>query len=186
MASGSLLSFHPQLRALDAAGPRGHPVLCPLGNDTSGPWNRPPGRPTRRRLRPQAPSLPPGSPTALAGSRAQDSRHPPTSGFQDLQVSGVLGRGRGAGGHSQGHVSVQQLLQLLQEGLALWEQARVRERLPHPTRRGRGLPPRRPQLPTARPDRRAACWPCCVPGPGTARSLRVRGEGHAPAGKTSR
>ena len=46
-------------------------------------------------------------------------RRPPTSGFQDLQVSGVLGRGRGAGGHGQGHVSVQQLLKLLQEDLAL-------------------------------------------------------------------
>ena len=47
-------------------------------------------------------------------------------------------------------------------------------------------PPRRPQLPTAQSDRRTACWSCCVPGPGTARRLRVRGEGHTPAGKTSR
>lgn len=44
--------------------------------------------------------------------------HLGASAFQDLQVSGVLGRSWGAGGHGQGHVSVQQLLQLLQEGLA--------------------------------------------------------------------
>lgn len=56
MASGSPLSRHPQLRVLHAAGPRGQPGLCPLGNDTSGAWNRPPGRPAQRRLPPQAPT----------------------------------------------------------------------------------------------------------------------------------
>lgn len=56
VASGSPLSHHPQLRALHAAGPRGQPGLCPVGNDTSGSWNRSPGRPARRRLRPQVPT----------------------------------------------------------------------------------------------------------------------------------
>ena len=92
-------------------------LLCPMGNDRSGPWSRPLGKPPRRRLQPRAPSTP---------RQHQSSRWPlgpgwqaPTSAFQDLQVSGVLGRSRVAGGHGQGHVSVQQLLQLLQEGLAL-------------------------------------------------------------------
>lgn len=100
------------------------------------------------------PGVPPGS--QPLPRQPQSSRWPPgpgwqapTSAFQDLQVSGVLGRSWGAGGHGQGHVSVQQLLQLLQEGLALLEQARVRERPPYPTRRGPDLPrggPNCPQL----------------------------------------
>lgn len=47
----------------------------------------------------------------------------PTSGSQNLQVGGCPGQCRAAGGHSQGNVPAQQLLQLLQKSLSLQGQA---------------------------------------------------------------
>lgn len=145
-------------------------MLCPLGNDTSGSLEPAPGEAHSKALaalgsRPP----PPGRPHCSRPSPGPGWREP-TSGHQDLQVGGVRDQCRGTGGHGQGDISVQQLLQLPQKGLSLGGRASS-ERPPQSHQKGPGLP-RRPPL-TAR--RCAACRACCVPGPWTARSLRVRG-----------
>lgn len=148
----------------------------PHGKQQVRPLELASGKPPRRRLQPPSP----------APRQHQSSRWPRAQTAGSHSLSRPAGQwsswpeSGSAGGHVRDTFLVQQLLQLLQEGLPV--RAGQGERPPRPSRRARS-PPRRPQPPTAQSDRRAACWPCCVPGPGTAPRARVKGEGHTPAGK---
>ena len=98
-------------------------MLCPLGNDTSGSLELAPGEAHLKALAALGSRPPPPGQPHCSRPSPGPGRQEPTSGHQDLQVGGVPDQCRGAGGHSQGNVSVQQLLQLLQKGLSLREQA---------------------------------------------------------------
>lgn len=191
-ASCSWLSLRPQVQAAGLSrARRPHPVLCPWERTRQAPWNRPRGKPTGRCSQPWAPGLPQAAPLLSPCARAvagQPLPRPggqgpmaqaPTSGRQDLQVGGLPGQCRGAGGHHQGDVPIQQLLQLLQKGLSLGEQASCE---------GPPLPPGGPRpLPGGHPDCPQLHQTCRPPdGTLTACSLRA-GEGPGvPAVRTSR
>lgn len=213
-ASCAQLSLHPQFRAPGLCRTQGYPMLCPVERDTPSflepaslgradwlegrgwrPWtpashgpgevqgvSRPP------HSSPTAGSLSVAPAVSHAGPGTEVTGQAPTSGSQDLQVSRVPGQCRVASGHSQGDVPVQELLQLLQEGLPLRTQPECQAQASPPY-----LPPGRTQpSPGATPLPTAQSQTDVQPTgsePAGDHLQRGAGEGwvrHTPDGTTSR